>query len=56
MQKQLFPSAWIFAALVLGIVACLTAIVWMLMQFPARGARLIADAQLVWGVLRHAAA
>lgn len=54
MQKHLFIYAWIFAALVLGILACLAAIAWMLLTPPA-AARLGAGAQYVWEVVLHAA-
>ena len=56
MQKHLFPSAWIFAALIAGILICLTAIAWMLLRPPAAEAQLHAGMEFVREVLRHAAA
>ena len=56
MQKHLFPIAWIFFALITGILICLGAIAWMLLQPPAAEARLIEGAHFVREVLRHAAA
>ena len=55
MQKHLFPCAWIFAALVLGILACLIAIAWMLLH-PPEATRISAGAHFVREVLRHATA
>ena len=55
MQKHLFPCAWIFAALVLGILACPIAIAWMLLH-PPEATRISAGAHFVREVLRHATA
>ena len=40
MLKHLFPSAWIFAALIAGILICLGMIAWMLLQPPMAEAQL----------------
>lgn len=56
MQKHLFPSAWIFAALIAGILICLGMIAWMLLRPPAAEAQLREGAHFVWEVLRHATA
>ena len=56
MLKHLFPSAWIFAALIAGILICLGMIAWMLLRPPAAEARLLEGAHFVREVLRHATA
>ena len=56
MQKHLFPSAWIFATLIAGILICLGMIAWMLLRPPAAEARLLEGAHFVREVLRHATA
>lgn len=56
MQKHLFPSAWIFAALIAGILICLGMIAWMLLRPPAAEARLLEGAHFVREVLHHATA
>lgn len=52
MQKHLFLYAWIFAALVLGILVCLGLIAWMLLTRQPQAA--FHGAQLVREVLSHA--
>ena len=56
MLKHLFPSAWIFAALIAGILICLGMIAWMLLQPPMAEAQLLEGAHFVREVLRHATA
>lgn len=56
MLKHLFPSAWIFAALIAGILICLGMIAWMLLQPPMAEAQLREGAHFVREVLRHATA
>ena len=56
MQQHLFPSAWIFAALIAGILICLGLIAWMLVRPPAAEARLLEGAHFVREVLHHATA
>ena len=53
MQKHLFPIAWIFFALITGILICLGAIAWMLLRPPAAEARLLEGAHFVREVLHH---
>ena len=54
MQKHLFIYAWIFAALILGILVCLGLIAWMLLS-PAPQPAFFYKAQFVKEVLSHAA-
>lgn len=54
MQKHLFLYAWIFGALVLGILVCIGAIAWMLLTHAPQPA-FYPEAQLVQEVLSHAA-
>lgn len=54
MQKHLFLYAWIFGALILGILICLGLIAWMLF-FRAPLPAFYHEAQLVKEVLFHAA-
>lgn len=54
MQKHLFIYAWIFGALVLGILICLGYIAWMLI-FHQPQPTFYHEAQLVKEVLTHAA-
>ena len=56
MLKHLFPSVWIFAALIAGILICLGLIAWMLLQSPLAEAQLREGAHFVREVLRHATA
>ena len=56
MLKHLFPSAWIFAALIAGILICLGMIAWMLLQPPMAEAQLREGAHFVREVLRRATA
>lgn len=56
MLKHLFPSAWIFAALIAGILICLGMIAWMLLRPPMAEAQLREGAYFVQEVLRHATA
>jgi len=53
MQKHLFLYAWIFAVLVLGILACLGYIAWMLL-FRQPQPTFFHEAQLVREVFAHA--
>ena len=54
MQKHLFIYAWIFGAIILGILACLGLIVWMLF-FRQPQPTFFQEAQFVREVLIHAA-
>ena len=54
MQKHLFLYAWIFGALILGILACLGYIAWMLLSRQLQPA-FFCEAQFVKEVLAHAA-
>ena len=56
MLKHLFPSAWIFAALIAGILICLGMIAWMLLQPPMAEAQMREGAHFVREVLHHATA
>ena len=56
MQKHLFPSMWIFIALIAGILICLIAIAWMLLRPPTAQAQLREGAYFVREVLHHAPA
>jgi len=54
MQKHLFLYAWIFGALILGILACLGWIAWMLLTRAPQPV-FYYQAQFVKEVLSHAA-
>ena len=54
MQKHLFLYAWIFGALILGILVCLGYIAWMLLLRQPQPA-FFYKAQFVKEVLSHAA-
>lgn len=54
MQKHLFLYAWIFGALILGILGCIGYIAWMLLTHAPQPA-FFREAQLVKEVFFHAA-